>query len=146
MTRIFRTLVILNLGLYLLWFHFPYVDPFLFDETSVELWALSGIDAKFDFPTWYGYLWVLYWILVAVGLFQFYRWSRDALIIGYVLGFLLAPIYGTVLESPASTALGDLNTLLDGIVLGMAYFSPLADKFGKVRSSNSGTGSPKTAA
>jgi len=129
MTKIFRLLVLVSAGLYVLWFYFPYVDALLYDEWRVDIWNQSGFDAKFDFPGWHFYLWLVYWPVVWYGLFNFYRWSRDALIIGYILSYFLAPIYGTSIQSPVSGVVGNLSTLLDGIIIGMAYFSPLADRF-----------------
>lgn len=129
MTRIFRSLVLLSLGLYVLWFYFPYLDPYLFDEERLVIWDYSGFDAKFEFPIWHFYLWLAFGAVVTYGLYNFAKWSRDLLIIGYIVGYFLAPIYGTAIQSPVSGVLGDLTTLLDGIIIGMAYFSPLAGRF-----------------
>jgi len=131
MTRIFRSLVLLSFGLYVLWFFFPWFEPFIFDEERLAIWDSTGFDAKLDFPTWYSYLWFAFWAVVAYGLFNFFRWSRDALIIGYIVTFFLSPITGTTIQSPISEVVGNLNILLDGIVIGMAYFSPVAKLFNK---------------
>lgn len=131
LTRRFRSFVLASLGLYVLWFYFPFVDPLLFDEQRLLDWSASGYDAKLPFPAWYPYLWLVYFLIVAYGLYNFHRWSRDALIIGYLAGFLLAPVHGTTIQSPASEVVSILITLLDGIVIGMAYFSSVAERFDK---------------
>ena len=129
MTKLFRSLVLLSLGLYVLWFYFPLLDPYLFDEERLAIWEYSGFDSKFDFPLWHSYLWLAFWAVVTYGLFNFAKWSRDVLIIGYIVAYFLAPIYGTTIQSPVSGILSDLTTLLDGIIIGMAYFSPVAGRF-----------------
>ena len=131
MTKIFRFLVLLSLGVYVLWYCFPYLDPHLFNQERLVIWSYSGFDAKFEFPQWHSYLWLAFWVVVTYGLYRFAKWSRDALIIGYIVGYFLAPIYGTDIQSPVSSVLGDLTTLLDGIIIGMAYFSPVAERFNK---------------
>jgi hypothetical protein len=131
MTKTFRLLVLLSLGLYVLWFYFPYLDPFLFDEERLAVWGYSGFDTKFEFPHWHYYLWLAFWTVVTYGLYNFAKWSRDVLIVGYIVGYFLAPIYGTAIQSPLSSVLGNLSTLLDGIIIGMAYFSPLAERFAR---------------
>lgn len=129
MTKTFRLLVLLSLGLYVLWFYFPYLDPYLFDDERLAIWDYTGFDAKFEFPLWHYYLWLAFWAVVTYGLYNFAKWSRDLLIIGYIVGYFLAPVYGTAIQSPVSSVLGNLNTLLDGIIIGMAYFSPVAERF-----------------
>ena len=129
MTKNFRYLILTSFGLYALWFHFPYVEPLLFDQDQIDVWDSSGFDAKIFFPQWHYYLWFAYWIVVWYGLFHFFRWSRDAMIIGYILSYFTAPIYGTVIQSPISNVLGNLHTLLDGIIIGIAYFSPISARF-----------------
>ena len=135
MTKTFRLLVLAALGLYVLWFFFPYLDPFIFGEERLAVWGSSGFDAKLVFPVWYPYFWLAYWVVVAYGLYSFFRWSRDALIFGYIIGFFLEPVYGTTIQSPISEVLNRLNVLIDGIVIGMAYFSPVAERFKKTATS-----------
>ena len=129
MKRIFRLLVLLSLGLYVLWFFFPYIDPLIYDEDRLELWSYSGFDALLEFPAWHFYLWLVFNAVITVGLYRFDAWSRDLLIICYILSYFLSPIYGTAVQSPISGVLGSLVTLLDGVVIGMAYFSPIASRF-----------------
>ena len=142
MTRTFRSLVLLSLGLYVLWFFFPYLDPYLFDEERLAIWDYSGFDSKFEFPLWHSYLWLAFWAVVTYGLYNFAKWSRDVLIIGYIVSYFLAPIYGTTIQSPLSSVLGDLTTLVDGIVVGMAYFSPVAERFARRKTENAPKGQP----
>lgn len=129
MIRIFRSLVLISFGLYVLWFFFPWLEPSLYDEERLAIWGSSGFDAKLVLPDWYFYLWFAYWGVVAYGLYSFFGWSRDALIIGYIIGFFLTPVSGTTIQSPISEVLEGLNVLLDGVVIGMAYFSPIAERF-----------------
>ena len=129
MVKLFRNFVLLSFGLYLLWFYFPHVEPLFFDEERLEIWDSSGFDAILQFPIWYYYLWMALYAVISIGLFQFNPWSRDLLIITYIIGFFLNPIYGTVIESPLSRSVGSLIGLIDGIILGMAYFSPISERF-----------------
>ena len=129
MEKRFRYLVLFSFVLYVLWFYFPYIDPLFFDEERLGAWELSGLDAKFEFPAWYNYLWMAFWAVVAFGLYQFNAWSRELLIIGYIIGYFLSPIHGTEIQSPLSASVSNLNTLIDGVILGMAYFSPVAERF-----------------
>lgn len=48
-----------------------------------------------------------------------------------VLGQLLIPFSGYIVALPFDYLLGSTAMLLDGVVLAMAYFSPLATNFEK---------------
>ena len=129
MAKLFRYLVVLALGLYVLWFYSPYLDPYIFDHSRLEVWSLSSFDAKFEFPSWYYYLWFALNVIITIGLYRFESWSRDLLILTYIIGWFMAPVHGTAIQSPLSAVVGNLGTLIDGVVIGMAYFSPVSQRF-----------------
>lgn len=72
MTKTFRLLVLPSLGLFVLLFYFPNLEPYLFDEERLVIWNYSGFDAKFEMPLWHYYLWLGSWAVVTYrnGVFQ----------------------------------------------------------------------------
>ena len=132
MEKTFKTLVLSSFILFVIWWHFGYLDPFLTDDPdTLWFWNSVGFDAKFDFPGWYTHLWFAFWVVAYGGLFFLYRPMRSVFVIGYLLSYVTAPFHGSVIESPWSNIVGDLGTLLDGAILGLAYFSSVAKNFGR---------------
>ena len=66
----------------------------------------------------------------AVGMFLFKRWGRSLSFWLSAAALLAYPVSGPVVFSGWSAALYELSTIIWGAVLALAYFSPLAARFG----------------
>ncbi len=131
MDKLFRYLVLSSLFLYVVWFFFPYAEPFIADPDTVYFWGGSGFDARFEFPSWYYYLWLTFWLISYAALFSFVRSARTIFTVGYILSICTLPFHGTVIQSPWSGLLGSLVSMLDGAILALAYFTSIGRKFGR---------------
>lgn len=69
----------------------------------------------------------------AVGLFLFKRWGRFLCVLATVLGLPLYPMLGAVVESGWSALFMYLSAVSWGLLLGLAYHSPVANRFSAQR-------------
>ena len=68
-------------------------------------------------------------IVSIIGLYLWKPWSRHLFLGVWILSVLLAPFVGPYVYSGIGYALYDLSSMLSGLLLGIAYFSPVAEKF-----------------
>jgi len=66
-----------------------------------------------------------------VGLYLWKNWGRTLFLISGILGYGLAPFMGPYIYSGPAYFFFDLSTVLFGLILGLAWFSPVAEKFKK---------------
>ena len=100
------------------------LSPIL-EESNVSIIEGLGI---------FGLVFILLWIIAAYFLLFFYiKWSREIYVIITLLFFLIELIDGNLggylLLSKIENLLYTIQTLLEGIIIALAYFSPLRDKF-----------------
>jgi len=72
---------------------------------------------------------VVFAVVLTVGLFRFRRWAKTLLPMSYILGLVLIPVNGPYVESGWVSMLFYLDSLVDGIILTLVYFSPLKESF-----------------
>ena len=75
-------------------------------------------------------------IAATYGLCMFRRWSRPATLVTIIVGTVVYCLSAYFVNSGVKTAVDVLAVQIDGAVLAMAYFSPLADRFGANNSFN----------
>jgi hypothetical protein len=132
--RVFQILVVLSTLTYLSWFFFPNVLEYFANSTYLEiqyrLGRYNGFGAflPVHHPLYYG-TWFGLSLLASIGVFFFQNWGRHLLLSLYALGVLLSLLSGFSVQGPVENFLGQLTVVLDGAVLAMAYFSPLAKHF-----------------
>lgn len=68
-------------------------------------------------------------VVVAVGLFLFWPWSRPLALIVTVASVVFTPVAGPIVESGWVGMFSELSSLLWGAVLASAYWSPIKDHF-----------------
>ena len=130
MERAYKALILTCLTLYLVYWFLPYLEPFLADsEETLAFWDSTGFDRKFLYPTWYPYLWLAFWVVTYAGLYLQYRPRRTIFVVGYIFEFLITPFLGTIILSPWSAIVYDLNTLANGAVLAVVYLTTVAKSF-----------------
>ncbi len=130
-TRLFQTLVIAATVCYVVWFFLPYWPGYLTEiEQRVASYSGYGAVLPVQHPIYYS-AWLVLWITAAVGLVLLQNWARHFYLVLSLLGPLLAPFSGFIIQPSLDTLFASANLLLDGPVLAMAYLSPLADSFKK---------------
>jgi hypothetical protein len=74
-------------------------------------------------------LYVVASLVAFVGLYLFKRWARTANLVLAALVVIVSPALGHLVLSGLAHGLGELALLLWGAVLGLAYFSPISERF-----------------
>lgn len=133
LSRIFRSLIVFN---FLSFFIYLFFDMNLFIESQYDL---SPILEESNFSIieglgTFGLVFILLCIIAAYFLVFFYiKWSREIYVFITLLFFLIELIDGNLggylLLSKIENLLYTIQTLLEGIIIALAYFSPLRDKF-----------------
>lgn len=127
--RTFQILVVVATMCYVVWFFLPYW-PIYLTETEQRMTEVSGYGALLpvQHPIYYG-TWFALWVVAAVGLMFIQNWARHLYLALSMLGLALVPFSGFIVQPPLDTLFSNANLLLDGVILGIAYLSPLADSF-----------------
>lgn len=129
--RLFQTLVIVATACYVVWFFLPHWPGYLTEiEQRVAGYSGHGAVLPVQHPIYYG-AWLASWLVAAVGLVMLQNWARHFYLALSLLGLILAPFSGFIIQPPLDTLFSSANLLLDGAVLALAYLSPVADNFKK---------------
>lgn len=64
-----------------------------------------------------------------IGLWKMKRWARAVYTTAWGLGLLTLPLLGPSVAHGLEYALGDVATLVAGMILSLIWFSPLAERF-----------------
>ena len=127
--RLFQLLVVSSTVIYIVWFFLPYWSGYLSDD-EYRLAEYTGYGAILPvnhflyYSAWFGL-----WLISALGLFFFQNWARH-LYLALSLGTLVAvPFSGFLVAAPVDALFLNANLLLDGVILALAYFTPLAASF-----------------
>ena len=70
--------------------------------------------------------------VVSIGLIYFKSWSRECFLLLTVILLLSNFAYGIGVYTELSSFFGQILNLLDGLIIGMIYFSKLRDEFGSI--------------
>lgn len=92
--------------------------PALFDDQAVVVGIASVVA-------------LIAGIASTIGLFLFRHWGRSASLWLSFAALLLYPLFGATVYSGWAASLFELSSMTWGAVLALAYFSPLAARFGK---------------
>ena len=64
-------------------------------------------------------------IAASVGLWRFRRWGRSLYAILSVIGFLLLPLYGSVVAHSLVYTLEELAVFVSGTIIALSYYAPI---------------------
>lgn len=125
----FRVTVILGTLSYLLWVFLPFFDEAWHSSTTLDVLKYDGYDAAIALPS--AILWgvVIISILIAFGLFMFWRYARVLFFLMLIASTILVLFAGLRAQTELESFLFDLTNILDGIIIAMCYMSPISDKF-----------------
>lgn len=128
-TSIFRILLLTAAICNTIWFFYYYIVPL--SDAEARLVAIDGyggfVPVQHPFFYWG---WFAIWLFATSGMFFFRNWARHLYLALSVVGQLLLPFSGYVTALPFDYFLSTTFLLLSGVILGMAYFSVLMEKFG----------------
>jgi hypothetical protein len=130
MAAAFRVFVVLSALAYTAWFIAPYAPMSMADQAA-DLASWEGYGAYMAAGTWIHWPIFALWMIAAAGLWFFQAWARLSYAILVVLGIGLVPLSGFMVAPPWEALVYSLTLTLDGLVLGMAYFSTLRSRFGE---------------
>ena len=65
----------------------------------------------------------------AVGLYFFKKWARTLTVVLSIVGLFVTYFMGISITTPVETISYDISAFLSGIIIAMAYLSPLNERF-----------------
>ena len=124
--RIFQLAVITSAALYAVWLLLPYAQ-LGYSAGSQQLLGMSGYGAApfVQHPAFYLSI-AAAKLLASVGLLFFAPWSRWLLLAVIAVSLCSVPYSGVTVSAPLDGFIGSLAGLADGIVLALAFWSPIA--------------------
>lgn len=131
MKKIFRILVVTSMVIYAVFWFLPYFT-YLWTTTEVlNLLSFNGYGRLVQFPVLVEWALLFTWLLVSIGLITFNRSARNQFIVLNILSLVLIPLSGLIILSPMEALLFSIVGILDGAIISMFYFSPVAQEFNK---------------
>ena len=127
--KLFRALVIVGNGAYVLSVLAHYVEPRFLSYDTIDLLNRNGQAALFTMPTGIYWLTTLLYLAVAVGLYHFSAAARTVFAIFTVAFGVLVLFSGVTIASPVVGFLAVVTGLADGAILLLAYATPLKERF-----------------
>jgi hypothetical protein len=102
----------------------------LYQDIESALGQYNGFGAVLPVhqPLYYG-TWFGLWLIASVALIFLQNWARYLFLWLYALDVVLLLFSGFTVQGPVENSLTQLIAVLDGAILAMAYFSPLAEYF-----------------
>jgi len=127
--RLFRALVIVSNGAFVLAALAPYFESRFLASETLDLLARSGEGALLTLPT--GILWLALFLnlAVALGLYHFSAAARTVLTFFIVAFTTFGLLGGVYVNSPVVGFLSEVTTYADGAILLLAYATPLKKRF-----------------
>ena len=119
----FRAITLASTLVFCIWFFLPFA-PLVVSEDVRRILSLSGYGAFISLSHPVIFICSFAWRIAAmVGIFLYKRWSVPLLGIWLLINILLSPFGGVVVYTGIDTMVGYIATLLDGIVLCLAYLN-----------------------
>ncbi|WP_092999113.1 hypothetical protein [Thiohalomonas denitrificans] len=125
---LFRIAVIAGAVTYVAYWFLPYTYGYL-DTFTGSLLSYGGHDAVFVGPELFHNVIFVAWLVAAVGLLLFRKLARSLFLILVVTTMALSPLYGLSVETAGGATLISIANMADGVVLALAYFSPVKNEF-----------------
>ena len=130
--RLFRCLLVIDIALAILVIPTSFVGDGFLPPALQEY-----MEAESETPLTPWDLAILAWalpllgavVLSWVGLFRWWSWAPHLYLAVCVLGTLLLLITGPTVETAFQTAIDTAHSVLEGVILGIAFFSDLRERF-----------------
>lgn len=136
MRRLFRTLLVASLLLYVGWVASYYYAFVLFSEDVAKVVVHNGAEAWVYLPE--GLFWILpvLWLIATIGMWQFSQGARGFFVALTLASIALSVVSGISIQSGPQAAVAQVINLIDGAILAMAFFTSLDSEFRKNASNN----------
>ncbi|WP_348675926.1 hypothetical protein [uncultured Abyssibacter sp.] len=127
--RTFQATVAAGFIACLVWWLLPYVG-WTVNPLTAEALQFAGagaIDGALH-PAWF-IAFLIARIIATIGMLLFFKWGRLLFAVWLLAGFPLGLVSGVYVSPAIDSTIGYLTSLLDGVVLALAYFSPVSVLF-----------------
>ena len=129
MEKLFRTLLVVSLVLYLAWVGSFYLAHSFFSPQVANAVVHTGAESLIQIPEPLVWIMPVLWVIAAIGMWQFSQGARTFYVLLTVMGLIVTAISGMLIQSPAQAALADVVSLCDGAIIAMAYLTRLDARF-----------------
>lgn len=125
---VYLSSVIAGCAFYVMYWFAPWAYG-LFPGETQSILSYSSFDAWFEIPEWFSWGLFLTMLISYAGMFLFVKMFRTIFLVLNVVVILSSPVYGVSILTGLEVILVDASTLLSGVILGIAYFSPVSERF-----------------
>jgi hypothetical protein len=109
----------------------PYFDGPWLTEKELDVLSYGGYNAAVQLPDIFRWLWLVAWFVAAGGMLFFLGWARLLFLSWLVLSAFVVAVGGMQTQTAAEGFLSDAGSVFDGMLVALAYFSSLKDRFSR---------------
>lgn len=129
--KIFRALIIVNVLFYLSALTLPYIDGSWLTEKELDVLSYLGYEALIVLPSFAHWFILISWFSIILAMYFFVPVSRLFFLAWLVLTTMLVIVSGMNVMTSLDAFHSDMGNILDGVILSMAYFSGVSQRFFK---------------
>ena len=128
MNKFFRILVLISICAYSIYMLLPYFWHLIHSDEIIGILELNGYKEYFNFYYILNIIFALT-IVASFGLLFYKKWARTLFSGLILITIILVPFTGFSVATGFESSLGMVNTLSNGAILYMAYFSSVSNDF-----------------
>ncbi len=129
MRKIYFTLVVTTLILYVSLFSIPYFWVYLYEGKILNALAWNSYGSKFGANELIGYLFMACYGVVSIGLVLFKGWARLGFVVLTIFSVVTSPFWGLSVQYGFGSALSYMLALGDGAILAIVFLTSISDEF-----------------
>lgn len=129
MNGLFKSVVIISVVAYGIWFFIPYTWEFLYDDETRTIFQWNNYGSKINPSGPLPYVIGILYFIAAAGLISFRQWARTLFLLLTIVNFLLAPFWGIYISGGYDVMVGYIVILSDGVIITMAYLTSISNEF-----------------
>ena len=146
MDKLFRTLIITSVVLYLAFHTMPYLDYTSLTENELDLLSWGGYNSTIPGEPYTSYAIAIIWLCISISLFFYINIARLLFAIMLIFTAILSPFTGYAVYTAIGNTIVSILEMIDGALLIMMYFTSVSTKFTKAPNKALNTDSAKNAA
>ena len=129
MDKLFKSLIVISILAYVLWFFQPYNTEYFYDKDTIEALQWAGFGGNYLYIFYFSYIILVLYIISALGMLLYIKRARQLFTLLTIVNILLVPLVGLMVTTSIDNVLLNITGLSDGAVLFMAYFSSISTNF-----------------
>lgn len=129
MIAIFRLLVVIQALITAVYWLLPYFDYHWLSVEELLVLEGSGTGAVFIASSFFAWATFAVWMALSLGLYFFARFAREAFVVFYLANFSLALFMGIQVLTPLEQVVLGILQVGDGMLIAVAYFTSVSQKF-----------------